>query len=172
MRGPCISGEFADKYLAIDLAGLTCALPVLQIRELLHLRPLLPIPHSPPFLRGALVLRGRHLPVIDLRTRFALPAALTDRSCLVVVSLLVAVDSILEFALVVDAVADVVSLAGGTVKPVADSHPILDRDALFGEVTLGERTFILLDLGRLFPPAVAADLARQASAVAAATVSP
>jgi len=150
-----ISDEFSDKYLTVDLGGETCGLAVLRIRELLSLRPLAPLADCPAFVRGALPLRGRALPVVDLRQRLHLSDTLTRRTCLVVVTLALAAGRLADFAFVVDGVGDVVSVAHA---PVAPASTALDPAVVLGQVAVDGRTVTLLDVDRVLPAALAADL--------------
>lgn len=145
------SDEFADKYLVVRLADESCGIAVPGIREILHLRPLVPAPRLPAYVRGTMSLHDRTVPVVDLRLRFALPADFTNHTCIVVVELPLGADSVAELGLIVDAVGDVISATGATVVPFPSASPGLDQRFHIGRVALAGQIVTLLDLGRVAP---------------------
>jgi purine-binding chemotaxis protein CheW len=78
----------AGKYLTFALANEHYSVPVLRVREIMRLCPITPVPRMPTFIQGVINLRGKIVPVIDLRERFGLPKAQDlERACVVVVQL-------------------------------------------------------------------------------------
>ena len=73
------------KYLTFSLDGQQYGIDILRIKEIIGMLPIRSIPQAPPYLRGVISLRGRTIPVIDLRIKFGLGApASGDRSCIVI----------------------------------------------------------------------------------------
>jgi purine-binding chemotaxis protein CheW len=62
----------SGKYLTFKLESEHFSLPVLKVREIMRLTPITPVPRMPPYIKGVLNLRGKIIPVIDLRERFSL----------------------------------------------------------------------------------------------------
>ncbi len=133
-----------EKHLSFHLAGEEYALPVLQVREILPPQALSPLPGMPPHWPGVIQLRGRIVPVLDLRLRFGMPAGEGEGSLILLSSG--------EAALKVDAPGEVAALA----KEGIQSLPGLGRSpAITGLSKEGERVRILLDsepLIRDLPP--------------------
>jgi purine-binding chemotaxis protein CheW len=80
------AGPASCQYLRFTLADGSYAVPIDEVREILELAPVTPLPQMPPFVRGVMNLRGAVVPVIDLAARYGLaPAQIGRRSCIVVV---------------------------------------------------------------------------------------
>lgn len=109
------------KYLAFSLAGGIYAVPVMAVREIIRLCPITPVANMPPHVRGVINLRGRVIPLIDLRIRFGLPAAPDhDRTCIVVGQVAAAGSEARPYAVVVDGVEEVVALSMADIVPPPD----------------------------------------------------
>jgi purine-binding chemotaxis protein CheW len=128
--------------LACSLAGGAYALPVERVREIVRVRPITPVPRTPPAVLGVLSLRGTIVQVVDLRLRLRLPAAPPGRGSRIAV--VEGGDGELA-GLLVDAVTDVLSVATDALRPAgaAEGSAV---EALFAR---GERFVSLLDLGRV-----------------------
>ena len=73
------------KFLSFCLGTETYGVEILKVREIIGLLAITPLPQTPPYVRGVMNLRGRIIPVIDLRLRFALPAVeATKETCVIV----------------------------------------------------------------------------------------
>lgn len=95
--------ELAGKYLNFRLDTKYYAFPLLKVREIIRLTDITPVPRTSEFIRGIINLRGKIIPVYDLRRRFGIEAIPdTSISCIIVVD----VDE-LEVGVVVDSVAQV-----------------------------------------------------------------
>ncbi len=76
----------AGKYLTFHLAGEEFGIRVLQVREIMGVQDITAVPRTPPHIKGVINLRGKVVPVVDLRLKFGVPAAeYTQRTCIVVV---------------------------------------------------------------------------------------
>jgi purine-binding chemotaxis protein CheW len=92
------------KYLNICLGPEAFCLPVLQVREIIRLRPVTPVPRMPGCIKGVINLRGKIVPVMDLRERLELPPAdYGEQACIVILQ----TDKSGNFGLIVDRVEDV-----------------------------------------------------------------
>ena len=75
-----------EKYLLFLLGGERYGLNVREVREIVGLYPITPVPHMPPFVKGVINLRGKLIPILDLRLRFGLPEQeYASRTCTIVV---------------------------------------------------------------------------------------
>jgi purine-binding chemotaxis protein CheW len=115
------------KYLAFTLAGEAYAVPVLAVREIIRLCPITPVANMPPHVRGVINLRGRVIPLVDLRVRFGLSAAPDhDRTCIVVGQVAAAAGGVRPYAVVVDGVDEVAILTGADIAPPPDFGGAVD----------------------------------------------
>src|SRR5882672_4175357 len=75
----------AGKYLTVVLDSEAYGIAVLKVREIIRMQKITPVPQMPAFVKGVINLRGRVIPVVDLRVKFGLKAEFADRTCIVVV---------------------------------------------------------------------------------------
>lgn len=103
--------ELAGKYLTFVLANGEYGLAVRKVREIIKLAPITAVPQVAPWIKGVINLRGKVIPVVDLRVKFNLSAAeYSDRTCIIVVDMFVRNSSVL-MGIIVDSVSDVMSVA-------------------------------------------------------------
>ena len=79
------SRNLDGKYLTVVLDNEYYGLAVLKVREIIRMQKITPVPQVPDFVKGVINLRGRVIPVIDLRVKFGLKAVFAERTCIVVV---------------------------------------------------------------------------------------
>jgi len=121
------------------------AVPIELVREVVRVTDITRVPHAPEHIRGVMNLRGRILPVLDLRTRLGLEATeLTPRSRVVVVEIERRV-----VGLLVDAVAQVTRVGERLVTSPPDEVRAAGQGAITGVARAGERLLMLLDAARL-----------------------
>jgi purine-binding chemotaxis protein CheW len=98
------------KYLTFSLAGEKYGLEILKVKEIIGIMPITIVPQTSPYIRGVINLRGKVIPVIDLRLKFSIAAAeCTERTCIIVVEILVAGRMIL-MGILVDSVSEVLNI--------------------------------------------------------------
>ena len=100
----------AGKYLTFRLGDGEFGIPVRKVREIIKLAPITEVPHVAPWMKGVINLRGKVIPIVDLRKKFNLPAIeYTERTCIVVLETSVRGTQVLT-GIIVDAVSDVMSV--------------------------------------------------------------
>jgi purine-binding chemotaxis protein CheW len=130
---PSACAALAGKYMTFQLAGEDYGLEILKVREIIGLLDITPIPRAPAFIRGVINLRGRVIPVVDLRVKFGMDAtAATDQT--VVIVLQVALDGRpLTMGVLVDRVLEVLNIEATAIEPPPD----LGRTSAGGDFILG-----------------------------------
>lgn len=119
-------------------------LPITKVQEINRLVPITKLPQTPAFMEGIINLRGRIIPVIDLRKRFQLAAAeQSDDNRIIIVEV-----SGQTIGIIVDAVTEVVRLPGSSVEPPPPTF-ILDAQYIHGVGKLDERLLIMLDIDKI-----------------------
>jgi purine-binding chemotaxis protein CheW len=114
------SGKAAGKYLTFILDGGAYGIPILKVREIIRLLDITPIPRMPEYVRGVINLRGKIVPVIDLRMKFGLPSmATTNRTCIIVAHVTIASSTKL-MGLIVDALEEVYQISAEELEPAPD----------------------------------------------------
>jgi purine-binding chemotaxis protein CheW len=113
-------GNAAGKYLTFVLGGGAYGIPILKVREIIRLLDITPIPRMPDYVRGVINLRGKIVPVIDLRIKLGLPNPVTtNRTCIIVTHVVIASTTKL-MGLIVDALEEVYQINGEDIEPAPD----------------------------------------------------
>ena len=98
------------KYLTFTLAEEEYGIGILKIKEIIGMLPITSVPQTPEFVKGVINLRGKVIPVMDLRLRFGMTMVdYSDRTCIIVVEIGGQADTILV-GIVVDAVSEVLNI--------------------------------------------------------------
>jgi len=126
------------------------AVPVETVLEILDMRELFRVPDAPAYLAGLLDVRGRGVPVIDLRVKLGLGcAAVTEATRIMVLEVPLAGRD-LVLGLIADRVYEVASLDDGRLEPAPDICTKWRSDYIRGVGRRGEHFVVVFDLGRLF----------------------
>lgn len=135
------------KYLTFALGHESYGVPVLAVREIIRFCPITPVATMPPHVRGVINLRGRVIPVVDLRVRFGLPAAEEhDRTCIVVAQVAAAAGGTRPYGVIVDAVEEVASFAAADLEPAPDFGGAVDARFITGMAKGPAGVVVLVDL--------------------------
>ncbi len=137
------------KYLTFHLGQEEFGIGILKVREIIGLMPFTPIPRTPDFIKGVINLRGKVIPVVDLRLKFGMePAAYSERTCIVVVQIQAGQDQT-SMGMVVDAVNEVANVKQEEVEPTPSFGVSLDTAYILGLAKSGGQVRILLDIDRV-----------------------
>jgi len=142
------SAAAPGKYLTMTLGGESYGVPVLKVREIIRFCPITRVANMPPHVRGVINLRGKVIPVVDLRTRFGVPAGPDhDRTCIVVTQVAApAGGSPRLYGVIVDAVEEVANFSAADIQPAPDFGGAIDTRFLTGMARQGEAVKSLIDL--------------------------
>src|SRR5688572_16694109 len=124
--------KHAGKYLTVVLDREAYGLAVQKVREIIRLQKITPVPQMPDFVKGVINLRGRVIPIVDLRVKFGLQAEFADRTCIVVVQVKLPTELIVQMGLIVDSVEEVVNLPAEEIEPTPDFGAKIDTTYLLG----------------------------------------
>ena len=139
----------AGKYLTFSLDRETYGLPVLRVREIIRLTDITPVPQMPPHIRGVINLRGKIIPVVDLRVRFGFAASqASERTCIVVVQVAGGLGGQMQLGLIVDDVQEVTQIAGSDIEQPPEFGAQVNTDAILGIAKLKGRVAVLLDINK------------------------
>jgi purine-binding chemotaxis protein CheW len=134
-----------DKYLTFRIAGEEYGVEIACVIEIVTAQKITEVPDMPDYLKGVINLRGRVVPVIDVRTRFRLPARpYDDRTCFIVVQI-----QDMSVGLAVDSVCDVLLIPGPQVSPPPRLASGPATRYIRGMGRAGEAVKILLDVTKL-----------------------
>jgi purine-binding chemotaxis protein CheW len=144
--------SLAGKYLTVVLDGEAYGIAVLKVREIIRIQKITPVPQLPDYVKGVINLRGRVIPVVDLRTRFGLKAETTELTCIVFVQISVSADHAIQMGLVVDSVEEVVILGKDEIEPTPDFGAQINTEYLLGMAKVKGKVKTLLDIDRVVAP--------------------
>ncbi len=159
--GPVID-RMAGKYLSFFLSKEEYGIEILRVREIIGIVDITPLPKTAPYVKGVINLRGKIIPVIDLRLRFGMPKAdYTNETCIVVVE--VAGDAEgqpLQTGCIVDTVCEVLSVENEQLE-AAPRCANTSGEHIAGLAKLKDRVLIVLDIERVVGSAGIPRLAEQ-----------
>ncbi|MDP9050150.1 MAG: chemotaxis protein CheW [Acidobacteriota bacterium] len=136
----------AGKYLIFHLGLEEFGTGVLQVREIMGLQDITPVPQVPAYVKGVINLRGKVIPVIDLRLKFGMaPEENTPRTCIIVVRTRQG-DEDLMIGMVVDGVVEVLNLTSADIEDTPDFGPGVVTPYLKGMAKIKGKVKILLDI--------------------------
>ncbi|MBI5267931.1 MAG: purine-binding chemotaxis protein CheW [candidate division Zixibacteria bacterium] len=141
--------ERAGKYLTYRLGAEEYGLRILKVREIIGLMPITKMPEAPPYIRGIINLRGRVIPVLELRARFGMaPTPDNEETCIIVVDLVSGSRSTL-MGILVDAVSEVLDIKEDEIQdpPAMGGEHECDFVLGIGKVKGGVK--ILLDIDKV-----------------------
>jgi purine-binding chemotaxis protein CheW len=134
------------KYLSFQLSKEEYGIAILKVREIIGMVDVTPLPRTPEYVLGVINLRGRIIPVIDLRLKFGMEAKpVTSETCVVVVDVGGDGETALRVGCVVDSVSEVVSVSAQQCEPPPRCGGV-SVGMVAGLAKLKERVLILLDI--------------------------
>ena len=152
------------KYLTFHLGEEQFALEIERIQEIIGVINVTALPRTEDYVRGVINLRGRIIPVIDLRRRFSMPFQEdTERTCFIVGELAGKDGNMMRIGLAVDEVAEVVDIDSASIQDTEEFAAHLHGDFLKGIGLLHEQVKLLLDLDKVISHQKASLLAKMGS---------
>jgi len=134
-------GKFLTFYLGDEEYGLE----ILKVQEIIGLMSITRVPRTPEFVRGVINLRGKVIPIVDLRSKFRMEAVEdTEETCIIVVQ-----TQGVQFGVVVDRVSEVVDLKDENIEEAPEFGAEIDTDYILGMGKSGTRVRILVDIDRV-----------------------
>ncbi len=136
--------DLGGKYLTFHLAEEEYGLEILKVRELICIMDITKVPQTPDFVRGVINLRGKVIPVVDLRLQFGLPQrAYDDQTCIIVV------DVGMLMGIIVDTVQEVYDIPAADIQPPPELGVSVDTDFIVGMGKVKDDVKILLDIEKV-----------------------
>jgi len=144
------AGANSDKYLSFVLGNEEYSLEILKVREIIGLIDVTSLPQTPDYIKGVINLRGKIIPVVELRTRFGLESiAYTDATCIIVVEVESTDGELLHMGVIVDTVSEVLSINSSEFEPAPKFATSVNTDYILGIGKVKEKTIILLDINKV-----------------------
>jgi len=134
------------KYLTFTLDNEEYGIGILKIKEIIGMMPITTIPQTPDFVKGVINLRGKVIPVMDLRLRFGMEAMdYTDRTCIIVVEIEGKSGTVM-IGIVVDSVSEVLNIKGEDIEETPTFGIKLNTDYILGMAKMEGGVKILLEI--------------------------
>jgi purine-binding chemotaxis protein CheW len=144
---PAAAQKLAGKYLTFTLGHESYGIDVLKVREIIRQTNITAVPQMPAHVRGVINLRGKIIPVIDLRLKFGFAeAASTDQTCIIVVQVKLPDGKASQMGLVVDGVEEVANIAGADIEETPDFGGQICTDYILGMAKVKNAVKALLDI--------------------------
>ncbi len=138
--------EREGKYLTFSLAGEEYGIGILKVKEIIGMMPITHVPQTPEYVKGVVNLRGKVIPVVDLRLKFGIePIDYTERTCIIVVEISSASKTI-SMGIVVDSVSEVMNIKNGDIEDTPSFGTKLKTEFILGMAKMGSSVKILLDI--------------------------
>jgi purine-binding chemotaxis protein CheW len=142
-------GAKAGKYLTFQLRKEVYGIEILKVQEIIGMMTVTRVPKTPDFVRGVINLRGKVIPVIELRRKFDFESqADTERTCIVVVQIAWNGTAV-TMGLIVDEVSEVLNVAAEQIEPSPAFGAGVDTDFILGMGKIGQKVVMLLDVDKV-----------------------
>lgn len=159
------------QYITFKLGDELFAVDVSRVREVLELSPVTRVPTAPAYMRGVANVRGKAVPVVDLRSKFGLPSADDTLDTRMIVMELVVDSESVVLAGVADSVHEVIEIEAGQIAPPPRIAMRWRTELIKGMGRRGDAFIIILDLDAVFASDAQALLASELPAAASAAIS-
>ncbi len=137
------------KFLTFLMANEKYGLEILKVREIIGMLDVTSIPTTPAFIRGVINLRGKVIPVVDLRLKFGIEAKEdTERTCIIVVHLSRATQQ-MTMGIIVDEVSDVLDIDQAQIEPPPSFGADVKTDFILGMGKVDQKVITMLDIDRV-----------------------
>ena len=137
------------KYLTFTLAGEEYGIGILKVKEIIGIMAITTVPQTPSYMKGVINLRGKVIPVVDLRLKFGMEAmGYTERTCIIVVEI-TGENKKIQMGILVDAVSEVLNIKAGDIEDTPNFGSCLNTDYILGMAKTGGKVKILLDIGKV-----------------------
>jgi purine-binding chemotaxis protein CheW len=146
------ASEKESKYLTFALDKEEYGIGILKVKEIIGMMAITSVPQTPPFVKGVINLRGKVIPVVDLRLKFGMPEmAYTERTCIIVVETAGEGRGTVntQMGIVVDAVSEVLNIKAEDVEETPTFGVALNTNFILGMAKMDGGVKILLDIDKV-----------------------
>jgi len=141
--------SLSGKYLTFKLSNETYGIEILKVQEIIGLMSITSIPRTPDFVRGVINLRGKVIPVVELRKKFNMETVEdTDHTCIIVVQVM-GTEGPITMGILVDEVSEVVDITENQLEPPPSFGTNVDTAFILAMGKLRDTVVILLDIDKV-----------------------
>jgi purine-binding chemotaxis protein CheW len=142
-------GSKEGKYLTFSLAGEEYGIGILKVKEIIGMMPITTVPRAPASVKGVINLRGKVIPVMDLRLKFGMEeTAYTERTCIIVAETK-GESGVLLIGIVVDSVSEVLNIKAADIEETPAFGARMNMDYILGMAKSNGGVKILLNIDRV-----------------------
>jgi len=152
--------QLAGKYLTFQLGDESYGLEILKVQEIIGMQTITRIPRTPEYVKGVINLRGKVIPVIDLRLRFNMETAEVSRKTCIIVVQVSKEETSVTMGIVVDEVSEVLEIAAEEIEPAPGFGTQVETSFILGMAKAENAVKILLDIDKIMSEGEMAALAR------------
>jgi purine-binding chemotaxis protein CheW len=140
----------SGKYLTFKLAGEEYGLEILRVTTIIGVMEITAVPQTPSYVRGVINLRGKVIPVVDMRAKFGMPTTEdTSETCIIVVEVRKGAEAV-QMGVLVDSVSEVLNIAGDDIEDAPSfGGAQVDTEFILGIAKAGASVKILLDIDKV-----------------------
>lgn len=139
----------AGKYLTFQMGKEVYGIEILKVQKIIGMMPVTRVPKTPDFVRGVINLRGKVIPVIELRRKFGMEAREdTERTCIVVVQVAWSAGTVI-MGMLVDEVSEVLNVTHGQIEAPPSFGASVDTEFILGMGKVGQKVVLLLDMDKV-----------------------
>lgn len=148
-----VGQQLAGKYLTFKLADEEYGLEILKVQEIIQMQAVTRVPRTPDYVRGVINLRGKVIPVVDLRKKFSLDTVKdTEKTCIIVVQIAQTdthSDGHVVMGIIIDEVKEVLDIKAENIEETPSFGASIDTDFILGMGKIGTSVKILLDIDKV-----------------------
>lgn len=144
-----VAEKLAGKYLTFKLADEEYGLEILKVQEIIQMQAVTKVPRTPDYVRGVINLRGKVIPVVDLRKKFRFPECEdTEKTCIIVVQVTNDANMII-MGIIIDEVKEVLDIDADNIEETPSFGASIDTEFILGMGKIENSVKILLDIDRV-----------------------
>lgn len=139
----------AGKFLSFRIGEEDYAVEILKVQEIIGMMEVTRVPRMPDYFRGVINLRGKIIPVIDIRRKFGMPAQEDTKRTCVIVARVIRGDVVITMGIIVDEVSEVLNISSDQIEPTPSFGTGVDTEFIRGMGKVGQRVLIILDIDKV-----------------------
>ncbi len=142
--------ETDQKLLTFSLGNEGYGVSILKVKEIIGMMDITLVPKTPDFIKGVINLRGKIIPIMDLRIKFGMQAQDYDeRTCIIIAEVVIKGAQKL-LGVVVDTVSEVVTISESQIEPPPEYGNTTEHNSILGIGKIKDRVVIILDINEIF----------------------
>jgi purine-binding chemotaxis protein CheW len=150
------AGKREGKYLTFSLGGEEYGLEILKVKEIIGIMNITSVPQTPRYVKGVINLRGKVIPVIDLRLKFGMETLeYSERTCIIVVDIVTSAGTKVIMGIVVDSVSEVLNIKAEEIEDTPTFGVKMNTDFILGMAKVKGTVKMLLDIDKILTMDVA-----------------